>query len=257
MGHPIRLLSDSGQQPSTTIPISDDDGAAHMCLDEALLEQAQVTTLRLYRWPTATLSLGYFQDHDAVTASLPAPMPVVRRITGGGAIWHHHEITYALIGRLGQDGLPQHPRQLYPLLHGAILKHLHVAGAHLTENPCQRGDHRFRTDPRCFASPAPHDLIAPDQAKVLGSAARTRHDRVLIHGSLKLASNPWDGPAVAGCGLAEAPAAQALLNGLLAALNATADVAPPEAQELAAAAALRQARYSNNAWITRRHGPPA
>lgn len=228
-----------------------------MCLDEALLEQALVTSLRLYRWQPATLSLGYFQDHDAVVTTLPAPMPVVRRITGGGAIWHEHEITYALVGRLGHDGLPEHPRQLYPLLHGAIMRALQAAGARLDENPSQRGDHRFRADPRCFASPAPHDLIAPDQAKVLGSAARTRHDRVLIHGSLKLASNAWDGATVAGCGLDAATAARALLDGLLGALNATAAPAPPSPEELAAAAALRQARYGDEAWVRQRRGPPA
>src|SRR5205823_5483512 len=44
-----------------------------------------------------TLSLGYFQPHAARLAEPRlAELPVVRRPTGGGAIVHHHELTYAL-----------------------------------------------------------------------------------------------------------------------------------------------------------------
>src|SRR3954463_11486888 len=92
------------------LPERIDDGPTCMALDEALLEAAGGPTLRLYGWSEATLSLGYFQDHATVMAAAaparaPAP-PAVRRITGGGAIWHEHEVTYALVGRLGSDGFP-------------------------------------------------------------------------------------------------------------------------------------------------------
>ena len=70
------------------LPSREDDGATNMALDEALLAGAEVTTLRLYGWRQATVSLGYFQDYAGVVATLPAAhqgMPVVRRITGRGA----------------------------------------------------------------------------------------------------------------------------------------------------------------------------
>src|SRR4051812_45773913 len=82
-------------------PFRSGDGPSNMALDEALLEaaaaDASFAALRTYGWSTPTLSLGYFQ---AIAAAEADPrwrgVALVRRPTGGGAIWHHHELTYAL-----------------------------------------------------------------------------------------------------------------------------------------------------------------
>src|SRR6267154_2578314 len=71
------------------------DGPTQMAADEVLLEHAVATTrpaLRFYVWNPPTLSLGYFQKF----ADRLSGLPVVRRQTGGGAIVHDHELTYAL-----------------------------------------------------------------------------------------------------------------------------------------------------------------
>ena len=76
------------------------DGPANMALDEAMLEEAargDAAYLRFYGWTVPTLSLGYFQRMADVRADPRwAGVPIVRRPTGGGAIWHHHELTYAI-----------------------------------------------------------------------------------------------------------------------------------------------------------------
>src|SRR5262249_11943511 len=98
-----RLLSATGGRggvtslPCRTLPFEVADGPANMAADEALLESAQggSVALRFYGWPTATLSLRYFQP-AAGRSVLPAELPWVRRPTGGDAIVHHHELTYAL-----------------------------------------------------------------------------------------------------------------------------------------------------------------
>src|SRR5262245_45464898 len=81
-------------------PILTADGPMQMAADEVLLEHAVANgrpALRLYTWDPSTLSLGYFQPFAARLADpLLANLPVVRRPTGGGAIVHHHELTYAL-----------------------------------------------------------------------------------------------------------------------------------------------------------------
>jgi lipoyl(octanoyl) transferase len=228
-----------------------------MALDEALLEQAAMPTLRLYTWDPPALSLGYFQDHATVTTTLPAPMTVVRRITGGGAIWHQHEVTFCLVARLGHDGLPGRTRDCYPLLHEAVRRALVAHGAQVQRQPQTVGDRRYRQEPRCFASPAADDLVAADGGKVLGSAGRTRRDRVLIHGSLKLASNPWDRSAVAPCGVDAATARAALLEGLCAALNARGVPGELDQAERTALTRIRQARYGDDAWVKHRRGPRA
>ena len=233
------------------------DGATQMALDEALLAHADGTTLRLYRWQPAAVSLGYFQAYApiaALLAGLPGQAPpVVRRITGGGAIWHQHEVTYCLVGTLGNDGLPGRTRDLYPLLHGAICTALSVRGARLTRQTATIGDRRYADEPRCFASPAADDLML-GAGKVLGSAARARGERVLVHGSLKLASNPWDGDAVVGCGLDADQAGSALVEGVAAALGLVPSTGTLTASERDGMEAIRAQRYGRPDWVERRVG---
>ncbi len=241
------------------LPTTCCDGPTQMACDEALLTRAAVATLRLYRWDPPAVSLGCFQDWAAIAPTLPAamrpPRTVVRRITGGGAIWHEHEVTYALVGRLAHDGFPRQARDLYPLLHAAIARRLRERGGAPQRQEVGAGDRRYRDEPRCFASPAVDDLIADGGGKLLGSAARARGERVLIHGSLKLASNPWDGETVAGCGLSWDDAATALRAGIADALGAQLEPGDWTADELAARDAIRSARSSDERWVTERIGP--
>jgi lipoate-protein ligase A len=236
------------------------DGATNMATDEALLEAAERPTLRLYGWTRATISLGYFQEHDAVLASLPRADPgpdLVRRITGGGAIWHEHEVTYCLVGVLGADGFPGSARELYPLLHRAVRAELIRRGAALGLQADAVGDRRYRDEPRCFASPAADDLTAPGGGKALGSAARTRARRILVHGSLKLASNPWDGAVTAPCGVDREGAAAALRDGISRALGLALTSGEETAAEAEARARIRAARYGDARWVRERVGPKA
>src|SRR4051812_35035035 len=74
-------------------------GPANMAADEAMLLAAAAGTasLRFYTWAEPTLSLGYFQP-AAARGSDPrlTELPWVRRASGGAALVHHHEVTYAL-----------------------------------------------------------------------------------------------------------------------------------------------------------------
>ncbi len=239
------------------LPFLDADGPTQMACDEALLETAAVTTLRLYHWTPATVSLGYFQDYSSIIAHLPPAMPIVRRITGGGAIWHEHEVTYCLVGILGQDGWPERVRDCYPLLHAAVQAALRHAGAPLQRQPDSIGDRRYRDEPRCFASPAADDLVAEGGGKVLGSAGRVRGQRVLIHGSLKLASNPWDGYAVSGCGLTFSAARSLLQTALPTAIGSTAEDGTWTDEEMIARQRIMQQRYGDDEWVVHRRGPRA
>jgi lipoate-protein ligase A len=247
------------------LPMESGDGPGQMAADEALLETANGPTLRLYRWDPPAVSLGCFQDFDVIQASLPEErrgMAIVRRITGGGAIWHEHEVTYCLVGQAGADGLPEQPAQAYPLLHGAVLAALSAAraavapsGAGFALQTQTVGDRRYHAEPRCFASPARDDLLGPGGAKTLGSAARLRQGRLLMHGSLKLASNPWDREVVEGCGVDAEAAGKALVAGICAAFGFVPVAGDWTAEEVAARARIRAARYGTEDWVLRRVGP--
>lgn len=232
-------------------------GPEQMALDEALLEYSTSPNVRTYAWNPPAVSLGYFQDYAAIAPNLPPGMTVVRRITGGGAIWHEHEVTYSLVGILGQGGLPARTKDLYPLLHGAIRAALARRGAILHDQPETVGDRRYADEPRCFASPAADDLVHADGGKALGSAARARGVRVLVHGSLKLATNPWDGPVVAACGLPAESAAEALLEGIAHALGQNLEPSHLTADEQQQRDRLLTLRYGNDDWVIRRQGPRA
>src|SRR6516164_4746299 len=92
------------------LPFSTADGPHNMAADEVLLESGQAGTasFRLYAWTEATVSLGYFQPAGLrQTDPRIAALPFVRRPSGGAALVHHLEVTYALglpAGRPWQTG---------------------------------------------------------------------------------------------------------------------------------------------------------
>ncbi|GHU96994.1 octanoyltransferase LipM [Spirochaetia bacterium] len=76
----------------------------NMGLDEALLESVSggrsLPALRLYGWAPQAVSVGYFQGLEEevdLEACKRRGTDVVRRITGGGAVFHHRELTYSII----------------------------------------------------------------------------------------------------------------------------------------------------------------
>src|SRR5438552_8056185 len=91
--------------------VYDRTGVEHMSRDEALTralgsDSGHPNVLRLYTWRPAAISLGYQQkdseiDYERISQD---GMDVVRRPTGGRAVLHANELTYAVI--MGEpDGL--------------------------------------------------------------------------------------------------------------------------------------------------------
>lgn len=77
--------------------------AENMAIDDAVLGEVaagtSLPTLRLYGWKPAAISIGYFQSLDDevdLVACKKFGVDYVRRITGGGAVFHEHEITYSI-----------------------------------------------------------------------------------------------------------------------------------------------------------------
>jgi lipoate-protein ligase A len=193
------------------LPYRIEEGPENMAMDEALLEHVAATTtetavLRTYGWSVPTLSLGYFQRlADAREDLRWRKVPLLRRPTGGGAIWHDRELTYAVI-------LPtNHPQAkssnlLYRAVHGAILRVLleHGLNAYPRGTPEQpeSGGLGGKRPFLCFADRDPEDLVC-NQFKVVGSAQRKRRGALLQHGSILLsASEP--APELPGiCDLAD------------------------------------------------------
>ncbi len=162
-----------------------------MARDEALLlacDNASVApTLRLYTWKTPTVSLGYFQRFaDRVALAPPAcDLPVVRRLTGGGAILHDQELTYSLTLPGTHPAIAHNPNRLYELVHTALIACLADAQV--------RADWSGDTDDSgpakgpffCFARRHRLDVLIGHD-KIAGSAQRRTQNGILQHGSIMI-----------------------------------------------------------------------
>ena len=161
-------------------------GLWNMAVDEALLEAAVAggePAFRWYQWSEPTLSLGYFQDVAEVARTLIAPgLPIVRRLSGGGAILHHHELTYSLTIPSGH-ALAHDPHQLYLSVHERIISVLEGFGypVRLRGEKSAEGD--LPPPFLCFGRGDEFDVVLQGH-KVLGSAQRRRRGSILQHGSL-------------------------------------------------------------------------
>jgi lipoate-protein ligase A len=164
------------------------DARWNMAVDEALL--AGVTgggagpTLRLYSWRPPGISLGHFQPAGMADLGACARhgVGVVRRITGGGAVFHFGDVTACLVCPAGT--LPRSVRESYRLLsgvHAAALRSLGLDARIGGEAPPL--PHRLRPGYDCFARLTECD-VAVGGVKVAGSAQRRRGGAVLHHTSV-------------------------------------------------------------------------
>ncbi len=159
-----------------------------MAVDEAmLLAQARdfaLPTLRFYGWEPHCLSLGRLQKQlpEAVVAAQQPKFDVVRRPTGGRAVWHAREITYCIAVR--EEFLPLGSRSVmgaYAYLSAGFLRGLRDLGLAVELAP---GGVRT-AGANCFAASAGCDFVVKGK-KLIGAAQFRRGDTILQHGSLLL-----------------------------------------------------------------------
>jgi lipoate-protein ligase A len=163
-------------------------GAWNMAVDEVLLDWSAETgdcAWRFYQWDVPTLSLGYFQRAtDRRLHQSSASCPVVRRLTGGGAILHDKELTYSVVVPAAHP-LGSARDRLYEAVHGSLIDVLTgrqlVAALRGPGTPSKAAEEPFL----CFARRSPGDVVAAG-TKIAGSAQRRRRGAVLQHGSVLL-----------------------------------------------------------------------
>jgi lipoate-protein ligase A len=167
-------------------------GALNMALDQALFAGVQAggrPVLRLYRWQPACLSLG--RNQRAVGVYDPElarrrGVDIVRRPTGGLAVLHDAELTYAVAAPAPPLG---GPRAAYVRINQALVAALRALGAPAAVS--ERGaSHTPSPDALhpCFERPAAGGVVAAGR-KLVGSAQRVEQRVILQHGSILLSGS--------------------------------------------------------------------
>jgi lipoate-protein ligase A len=164
-------------------------GMMNMALDSAILSAVESgavpPTLRLYSWNPPCLSVGYSQPFKDINQDRLDSLgwDVVRRPTGGRAILHTNELTYAVIGpktdqRL-QGGLLESYRRLSRALYESLLLLGLPVEIHQGKNPLAN------QQPVCFENPSDFEITVNGK-KIIGSAQARKKQALLQHGSLPL-----------------------------------------------------------------------
>jgi lipoate-protein ligase A len=146
-------------------------GAENMAFDYSLLravaDKQSLPVLRLYGWKDPTLTIGYFQspaeETDANSCAAHS-VQVIRRITGGGAVFHEHEITYSIVYPL--EGNAGSVLDSYALILAPIVQALKALGLDAVHAPV-------------------NDILVAGR-KISGSAQTRRHGVLLQHGTIIL-----------------------------------------------------------------------
>jgi lipoyl(octanoyl) transferase len=238
-------------------------GVENMARDHAMALEAQDGgVLRWYGWDAPTISFGRNEPVPAAVAQragesgFPA---LVRRPTGGRAVLHDQELTYALVvphrGGMG-------PRQVYARVHEGIVAGFRALGipAALVERGRVLPPHAGP----CFQAAAPGE-VALDGRKLVGSAQARIAGAILQHGSILLGGDQarLDGllgraPGDRAATLADLPDGpppldllrRALSKGIVEALGGNWESAGPTDGERVRTADLH-AHYLDPAWTWR------
>jgi len=239
--------------------------AFNMGLDEAVLESvssgAEPPTLRLYAWKPSAVSIGYFQGaRDEVDLARCAGLgvDVVRRLTGGGAVFHADELTYSVV-------VPES----HPLARGEILESYRSICAGVIAGLAGLG---------VAAEFAPLNDIVSGGKKLSGNAQTRRRGCVLQHGTVLLSVDPEamfqlllvpseklkgkliedvkarvsSVSAILGRPVGYAEVVPAFERGFAEAFGGLAARSEPSADELARAEAHAAERFASDAWTLKR-----
>ena len=166
-------------------------GAAwNMALDEAILDRAiehgGPATVRFFDWERPAVTIGYAIDAPGsldLDECARRRVPVIRRITGGGIVFHGADLTYAITfprdALAPQEGLIETYRTINRAF-AAALKTFGVASS-LLDGPARSGPPAGA----CFARPTRYDLVVNGK-KLAGNAQRRSKGWLLNHGSMLL-----------------------------------------------------------------------
>jgi lipoate-protein ligase A len=168
------------------IPLLQANGKLQMAIDEWLLKQHQSgypPALRFYTWSPSAISLGYHQrkypeDWQSLIWN-SEKIDLVRRPTGGRAVLHNGDLTYAVVA----SDFSGSRIEAYKKICEFLIQGWRNLGVELHYGTAGRG---YINNPNCFGTATGADLVTVNGSKLIGSAQLRRGDAILQHGSMRL-----------------------------------------------------------------------
>jgi len=162
-------------------------GTLNMAIDQALLHlhtlDLSPPTLRFYQWQPPAVSIGYFQQPEAMNLS-PCPslgIDLIRRPTGGRAVLHQNDLTYSLIAGT-KEGIPSSLPKAYHLICEGLLAGFRWLGI---EAKMGQETPAGRPPEICFLRSSIGDIVCQGK-KFVGNAQMWSGSSLLQHGSIIL-----------------------------------------------------------------------
>ena len=186
----------------------------NMAIDEAVFQETvknkKPPTLRFFGWRPAAVSIGYFQELKNEINFNQCQLngvDIVRRITGGKAVYHRDEVTYSLTAENSEKIFPENISGTYEKISLCLARGLSELGihAHLAEGGKSAAGKKKNASPGCFSVPSGNELLV-DGRKICGSAQMRTHGGFLQHGSLLMTFDPVETAALIPSSRASKPA---------------------------------------------------
>jgi lipoate-protein ligase A len=143
----------------------------NMAIDRAVMasnsKKSAPPTVRFYGWEPSAISIGYFQSlRDEVDIDVCNKLNIdyVRRITGGGAVFHEKELTYSIVISDSHPLIPKNILDSYGRICGAVIRGLNNLGIHSDYSPI-------------------NDIVTNGK-KISGNAQTRKIKTVLQHGTV-------------------------------------------------------------------------
>jgi lipoate-protein ligase A len=151
--------------------------AMNMAIDEAVMHHVasgqSPPTFRLYGWKPPAVSIGYFQslaEEVDLEVCRDLGVDVVRRITGGGAVFHDEEVTYSTVVPEKWEDIPDSIPESYRYICNGIISGLNRLGV--------EAEFQGLND------------ISTGGKKISGNAQTRRKGVILQHGTILISVDP-------------------------------------------------------------------
>jgi len=147
-------------------------------------------TFRVYRWDPYCISLGYHQELDEINTELckERGFDVVRRETGGRAVFHSEELTYSMIIPKNSKFYSDSILEIYNKISTVLVNALQASG--VIEAALKKGKapdfkelYKEKLSSICFSSTSTFEVVIGEK-KLVGSAQKRLKESVLQHGSI-------------------------------------------------------------------------